>query len=91
MPITPTSTAPGSASSTAWGTVACTSDTVTYLTQAVQPTLNGSFQGKSIASIASTYLANSGAKAIAFTSASSTDGKRLVIGYLSCEGVICRL
>jgi len=53
----------------------------------LQPILSGQFQGALISDIAKNYSALSGSQADALTAVTSTDGKQLIVAYVSCDGV----
>lgn len=73
-----------------WGRQACDADTVNYLQQGLHTTssLMGAFQGSPIDVIAQAYAERTAVKADVLAAATSTDGQRLIIGFVSCDGYV---
>ncbi len=74
------------ASITPWATRACGVNHFETLNQGRGLKVSGQFQGVDISVIAKNYLALSGSQADALTAVTSTDGRELVVAYVSCDG-----
>lgn len=71
-----------------WATKLCVGEIMQNPDLGSVAALDGKFKGEVISEIAKNYLTLSGSKADALGAVVSEDGKRLVVTYLSCDGVV---